>query len=151
MNDQPSSDDDIPARGRTFDDLAAFLKHPEPDGYPVQKVRECVCRSCGGRSFEVAVSEPGDGARRTCLACRSTEFIGDSEEYWDDEAQVEYFCGCPCGSEEFAGAVGFSIREDGDDVRWLFVGLRCLACGSLGLYADWKINYGPSGFLLDRA
>ncbi|MEO3822014.1 hypothetical protein [Plantactinospora sp. B24E8] len=136
-------------RGATFEDLAAFLQRPEPDGYPVQVVRECVCRSCGGRAFEVAVMAD-EAARRTCLACRETEFIADSEEYWDDDAEADYCCACLCGGEEFAAAVGFSLREDGD-VRWVYVGLRCLACGALGLYEDWKINYGPSAFLLDRA
>jgi hypothetical protein len=89
-------------------------------------------------------------ARRTCLACGKQEFIADSAEYWDDEAEADYYRACPCGKEEFAGAVGYSLRENGD-VRWIFLGLRCLACGSIGLYEDWKISYGPSAFLLDQA
>ncbi|MBF9128553.1 hypothetical protein I0C86_06050 [Plantactinospora sp. S1510] len=137
-------------RGATFDDLAAFLQQPDPGGYPVQAVRECVCRSCGGRSFEVALMEEERAARRTCLTCGESEFIADSEEYWDDDTEVDHYCACSCGGEEFAGAVGYSLREDGD-VRWVFVGLRCLACGGLGIYEDWKISYGPSAFLLDRA
>jgi hypothetical protein len=39
-------------------------------------------------------------------------------------------------------AVGFSLR-DGGDVRWISIGLRCLTDNTLGVYADWKINYGP--------
>ncbi len=135
--------------GQTFEDLAAFLQRPVPDGYPVDQVRECVCRSCAGRSFEVQVMDEESAARRTCLTCKAREFIADSAEYWDDDAPAEYFCGCPCGHEEFAAAVGFSLREDGD-VRWLFVGLRCLDCGLMGVYEDWKISYGPSAFLLDQ-
>ena len=46
--------------------------------------------------------------------------------------------------------MAFSVHEDGD-IRWLWVGLRCLAGGTMGVYEDWKINYGPSNFLLDRA
>jgi hypothetical protein len=94
----------------------------------------------------------GDSAaRRACLACGAREFIADSEDYWDDDEGADYMCGCPCGAEEFAGAVGFCLREDGQDVRWVLVGLRCLACGMLGIYEDWKISYGPSLHLLDQA
>jgi hypothetical protein len=134
-----------------LDDLAAFLRRPDPGLYPIDEVRECICRSCGGRSFEVQISGDGCAARRTCLACGSRDFIADSAEYWDDDEDVEYFCACPCGEEEFAAAVGFSLREDRQDVRWLYLGLRCLACGQLGIYEDWKINYGPSLHLLDQA
>ena len=141
---------DAQPRGATFDDLAAFLRAPEPGGYPVHEVRECVCRSCGGRAFEVAVLEEEQAARRTCLGCGEREFIADSAEYWDDDAEADHLCACPCGEEEFAGAVAFSVREGGD-IRWLWVGLRCLACGTMGVYEDWKIDYGPSNFLLDRA
>ena len=81
---------------------------------------------------------------------RAREFIADREEHWDDDESADYFCGCPCGAEEFAGAVGFSSREDGQGVRWVFIGLRCLSCGLLGIYEDWKISYGPSLHLLDQ-
>jgi hypothetical protein len=47
-------------------------------------------------------------------------------------------------------AVGFSLR-DGGDVRWISIGLRCLTDNTLGVYADWNINYGPSGHLLSQA
>jgi len=59
-------------------------------------------------------------------------------------------CRCPCGRGEVAVAVGFSLRDDGD-VRWISIGLRCLTDNTLGVYADWKINYGPSGHLLSQA
>jgi hypothetical protein len=136
-------------RGTTFEDLADFLKRPEPDAYEVGAVRECICRSCGGRSFEVAVLEEGNAAKRNCLTCGEHEFIADSADYWDDNLDVAY-CACPCGEEEFAAAVGFSLRDTGD-VRWIYLGLRCLACDVLGIYEDWKVSYGPSAFLLERA
>jgi hypothetical protein len=94
------------------------------------------------------------GARRTCVGCGADEFIADSDEHWDD-AEVSV-CACPCGKETFAAAVGYTLRDAEPataerDVRWLHVGLRCLACGSLGIYEDWKVDYGPSASLLDRA
>ncbi len=94
--------------------------------------------------------EAEGGARRTCVACGGQEFIADSADYWLDDPKADYYCACRCGKEEFAAAVGFSLREDGD-VRWIFVGLRCLECGLLGVYEDWKISYGPSAYLLDQA
>lgn len=96
------------------------------------------------------------GARRTCLGCGAEEFIADSEDYWEDETEADYYCACKCGNEEFAAAVGYTLvpaRPDTPDrdVRWVHVGLRCLACGSLGVYEDWKVSYGPSAHLLDQA
>ena len=64
----------------------------------------------------------------------------DSAEFWDEADPGE--CACPYGGDTFAVAVGFSLR-DGGDVRWISIGLRCLTDNTLGVYADWKINYGP--------
>jgi hypothetical protein len=137
--------------GATFEDLAAFLQRPIAGGYTVDVVRECVCASCGGKAFEIGVPAVGQAARRTCLGCREQHYIADSADFWVDDGQADYFCGCPCGNEEFAAAVGYSLRDDGEDVRWIFISLRCLACGMLGDYLDWKINYGPSLHLLELA
>jgi hypothetical protein len=139
-----------PIRGATFDDLADFLRRPVEDDYTVDAVRECICASCNGRTFEVEVAYEDQGARRTCLDCGDRAYIGDSEEYWDDDAEARVVCECPCGGGQFAAAVGYSMLDDGD-VRWIFVGLRCLGCGQLGVYEDWKIDYGPSGHLVDQA
>jgi hypothetical protein len=57
---------------------------------------------------------------------------------------------CPCGDEAFEVGVAFSLREDGD-VRWITVGGLCVACGVLGAYADWKIDYSPTDHLLTAA
>lgn len=137
--------------GGSFEDLAAFLRRPVPGGFPVDEVRECVCRSCDGRRFEVQVMDTTRAVRRTCLECGRHELIADSVEFWDDDDGVQSACACWCGEEEFAAAVGFSLREDDDDVRWICVGLRCLACGRLGIYEEWSIKWGPSNYLLDHA
>ena len=47
----------------------------------------------------------------------------------------------------FGIGVAFSLRDDGD-VRWITVGGRCVACGGLGAYTDWKIDYSPTNHLL---
>ncbi len=140
--------------GDSFEELAAFLLRPAPDGCAADVVRECICQLCDGRRFEVQVAAITSAARRTCLDCGHRAFIADSVEWWDD-AEVEP-CACPCGEEVFAAAAGFALREPAEpgrapDVRWVYVGLRCLACGQLGVYEDWKVDWGPSGYLLDQA
>jgi hypothetical protein len=35
-------------------------------------------------------------------------------------------------------------------VRWVSLGLRCVQDGTLAVYADWKIDYSPTGHLLSR-
>lgn len=83
-----------------------------------------------------------------CTGCAGRAFIADSEEFWDDADPGE--AGCPCGSDEFETAVAYSLGGDGS-VRWVTVGLRCRQDGAVGIYADWKIDYGPTDHLLTMA
>jgi hypothetical protein len=46
--------------------------------------------------------------------------------------------------------VGYPLR-DGGDLRWISSRLRCRADNTLGVCADWKLSYGPSGHLLSQA
>ncbi|WP_207709918.1 hypothetical protein [Actinomadura macrotermitis] len=133
-------------RGDDFADLAEFVTDFEPEGHEVERVVEAVCGPCGGRVFRV-LADDGNGARRECAGCGGASFIADSGEYWDEQ-NAEY-CGCPCGGEEFNLGVGFSLYEEGD-VRWISIGLRCVADGTLGVYAGWKVGYGPSAHLLNQ-
>jgi hypothetical protein len=135
-------------RGENADDLAECIRHHRAGGYPVAVVVESTCRACGGGRFRVNLLEEDDATQRVCLGCGSAEFIGDSAEYWDNEEYGE--CQCPCGGEEFAVSVGFALFDDGD-VRWMSVGLRCLADNAMGVYADTKIDYSPSRQLLEQA
>lgn len=50
-------------------------------------------------------------------------------------------------SDEFETTVAFSLADDGP-VRWVTVGLRCQKDSAVGVYADWKIDYGPTNRLL---
>jgi hypothetical protein len=133
-------------RGDDFDDLAGYIRHFRAGGYPVATVVESRCAGCDGRAFRVNLDEE-ENAQRVCLACGASAFIGDSADYWDGDDYDT--CACPCGGEEFAVAVGFALFDDGD-IRWISVGLRCLKDNILGVYADVKIDYGPSRHLLDR-
>lgn len=134
--------------GGDFAALAAYLKDHRAGGYEVAAVTESVCASCGGRVFEVGVDDEAGCAERHCIACGEFTLIADSADYWT-EAEPER-CECPCGGDVFAVAVGFAAAE-GDEVRWVSVGLRCLKDNQLGVYTDWKIDYTPSGHLRDMA
>lgn len=45
--------------------------------------------------------------------------------------------------KQFNVRIGFDRRENGD-VRWVYEGERCVNCGTLGSFLDWKIDYGPT-------
>lgn len=134
--------------GTAFEAIAGHLRRSRPGGFAVDEVRECVCRSCTGTRFKVSLMARERAVRRSCLGCHRSAFIADSADHWDDTAGVER-CACSCGGDAFAAAAGFSLDGNGD-VRWVSVGLCCAACGSLGVYEDWKIGYAPSAGLLDQ-
>lgn len=81
----------------------------------------------------------------------------DSADYLDDANPEE--CACPCGGEEFELAVGFAMVDVsmgdssvvGREVKWVSIGARCVRDGTLGVYADWKIDYGPTDHLFSGA
>ncbi|MFJ4717410.1 hypothetical protein [Streptomyces sp. NPDC088785] len=141
-NDVPVHADDQVGEGVSAD-LAVFLRNAD-DGRPV-KIVPSVCGGCGGRVFRVLVDAVEGAAERVCADCGGRGFLADSEEFWEDADPGEACC--PCGSEEFEAAVGFSLGEDGS-VRWVTIGLRCHKDGALGTYADWKIDYSPTDHLL---
>ncbi|HUQ56139.1 hypothetical protein [Lentzea sp.] len=94
--------------------LDEAIREYHEDGYEVTHVVESLCSGCGGRTFEVQMTDE-QAVRRTCLGCGLKEFIADSDEFWDDDDAEE--CACTCGGEEFAAALGLSCRPDGE-VRW---------------------------------
>lgn len=135
-------------RGEDFSDLADYLRDVRAGGYTVEHVAESVCDGCSGRAFRVAADDDEGCAERVCVACGAGVYLADSAEYADD-ADLQP-CECPCGADTFAVALGFARRADGE-VRWISIGLRCLTDGTLGVYADWKVDYSPTGHLLTSA
>jgi Zn finger protein HypA/HybF involved in hydrogenase expression len=134
-------------RGENFADLAEYLREFQADGYPVEHVNELRCPDCRGDTFQVEADDTEGCARARCGACRTALYIADSAENLDEADLAE--CACPCGNETFAVAVGYSLREN-LEVRWISVGLRCTRDGTLGVYADWKIDYAASRHLLTK-
>lgn len=134
-------------RGETFDDLDAYIREYTAEGYPATVIRQCRCE-CGGTVFGLRGDQDEGCARRTCRACGSKTFIADNAEFWvDAEPRTSR---CPCKGLDYELGVGFSMRDDGG-VRWITVGQRCVACGVLASFVDWKIDYEPSVHLVDQA
>lgn len=132
-------------KGEDAADLHQFITEFTADGYPASRITTSQCGGCGGSEFSLEADDDEGCAQRQCAACGLAAFIGDSEEYWEDAEP--YQVTCPCGGERFQVSVGFAFRDDGD-VRWIYVGGRCVACGVLGVYVDWKIDYSPTDHLL---
>lgn len=128
-------------------DIREYLVAYTQDGYPVSDFRLAKC-SCGSDIFNMATDDDEGVAKRTCVTCASEHFICDSEEFQED-AKLEEFSCIECGSKQANIGVGFSLYDDGE-IRWLYVGARCVACGILGCFADWKVAYSPSRDLIER-
>jgi len=94
---------------------------------------------CGGTQFRLRMDENEGAAVRICTACGGEHPIGDSGEYLDDAELEEH--GCVCSEDAFEITVGVSLYDGSDDVRWLYVGCRCSACGLTGCYGDWKNEF----------
>lgn len=134
-------------RGREFMDLASYIREATEKANPANVVLESTC-GCRATEFQVEVDEDADCAMRTCLACGAGAHIGDSDEFW---AQVEpVVLRCPCGGTAFEVGVGYSL-DDEDEVHWLTVGGRCLACGVMTTAAEWKIDYRPTVHLFEKS
>lgn len=128
------------------EDLDPFLRDFTEDDDPVTEVVNAACGRCGATVFSVHLDDDEGAAQRTCTTCGAEFVMLDSADVIQ-EADLEE-AACPCGCEAFNVAVGFAFHDDGD-VRWVYVGLRCVADGILGCYADWSIDYSPSAHLRD--
>jgi len=126
-----------------------LLDYSRANGYVIDHYADAVCH-CGGQQFELHVDEAEGVAGRVCLTCGDQHVMADGEDYLD-EAELEV-CQCLCGGEVFEITVGVHLYRDTEgpteDVRWLYVGGRCPACGLLGCYADWKSEFSDYKELL---
>jgi hypothetical protein len=104
--------------------------------------------SCGGTTFRVQLDEEEGAAVRTCLTCGLEHAVADSAGYLTEATLEE--CGCPCGSTSFEMSVGLALYAESQDVKWLYLGLRCLHCGLVACYGDWKNEYIGYEDLLQR-
>ena len=133
--------------GTSPDDIKEYLEAYTAKGYPAQAVRQAKCK-CGSETLELFADDNEGCAKRVCISCGVEHFICDSGEYWSDATPEKWKC-IECASTKANIGVGFSLYEDGE-VRWLYVGERCLNCGILGCFAGWKVGYSPSKQLLGQ-
>jgi hypothetical protein len=137
-------------KGEDFHDLVLYIKDFTRDELPAERFAKCVCK-CGEAAFQCVGNRDEGFAQRICKACDSAAMICDSEMHWKEEA-LEVFA-CPCEGEIFELGVGFSMRtgQHSEEVQWVTLGGRCIACGVLAAYAEWRVQYMPSNHLLTAA
>ena len=133
--------------GSQPEDIAEFLIGYASKGYEVTDFRLAKC-GCGSLSFRLFADDNEGTAKRICTSCAAEHFVCDSGEYWAEAEPEECICSCGCSSQNVG--VGFSVYEDREAVKWLYVGVRCIRCGILGCFAGWKIAYSPSMQLMDQ-
>ena len=126
--------------GSEFADLATYLREYTRSFSPTEQIQQSVC-GCDATNLRLDFDDGEGCAQRHCDSCGQTAFIGDSDEYWDDAEPV--VAQCPCGGRSFEVGVAFSLRSDGE-VCWITVGGRCVACGALGAFTGWKVDYSPT-------
>jgi hypothetical protein len=127
---------------------AEIVRYSKENVYLAEHFADAVC-VCGGRVFGLLVDDTAGVASRVCIACDAEAHpIGDSTEFMDEAEEEE--CACPCGQEAFEITVGVSLYADSEDVRWLYLGCRCPACGLTAVYGDWKNEFNGYRELLAR-
>lgn len=104
--------------------------------------------NCGATTFKLLVDDEEGVAIRICTNCEVEHPMGDSDEFLEDANSEE--TGCVCGAEVFEITVGVSLYDDSEDVRWLYVGCRCTACGLTGCFGDWKNEFSGYQDLLAK-
>ena len=144
-------------KGTDAADLDEFVPAFAAGGYAIERVVHSRCADCDGRTFALRVDDEEGYSDRRCAACGRVFHMLDSAEYIDDASPEE--CACPCGGEKFELAVGYAMTDvanadgsaAGREVKWVSIGARCVQDGTLGVYASWKIDYGPTDHLFSGA
>lgn len=124
-----------------------LVRYGELNEYVPTQFADAKCK-CGSKTFQLALDDDAGVAVRTCSQCEKEHPIGDSDEYLE-EAELESAT-CVCRKDVFEITVGVALYDDSKDVRWLYVGCRCPACGLTGCYGDWKNEYIDYRKLLKR-
>ncbi len=119
----------------------------EDDEVPTQfQDVKCVC---GSSTFKLRIDGDEGAAVRKCTSCGAEHSVCDTDDVVSS-ANLEPAT-CVCGKDAFEITVGVSLQEESKDVRWLYVGCRCPACGMLGNYGDWPSESGDFRSVLARA
>ena len=125
---------------KTEEDLCDYLAN----NFSIEKsdVKTATCRVCNNRSFYVSLDDTEGAAMIQCERCKTERLILDSKDIWNECKYNKVFCP-RCRNEAFNLKAGFVRRENGD-AKWVYVGIRCCNCGSIGCIADWKLSVSPT-------
>jgi hypothetical protein len=135
-------------KGSVPEDIEEYLRAYVADG-GITLDRTVICQSsCGSQEFELDADRNEGCARWTCTKCHETRFIGDSAEFWAGAKPKRLRC-VSCKQTAHNLGVGFSLRSTGD-VRWMTIGERCLRCGTLSSFVDWKVDGTPTHHLFEK-
>jgi hypothetical protein len=124
-----------------------LLRYSKSNGYPAEHFANATCQ-CGNISFHLKIDDSEGAAVRQCKKCSVEQAIGDSADYLED-AELEE-CECPCGFDVFEITMGVALYAQSEDVKWLYLGCRCIHCGLTACYGDWKNEYPDYQELLSR-
>jgi hypothetical protein len=133
-------------RGTEPEDIKAYLEAITVKGYPSTIFRLSTCH-CGCQSFGLVFDKRCAGAIRTCQNCQESFELCDTQEYWENAKPRNYGCE-RCGNAFCNVGAGFAMRTTGD-VKWVFIGVRCVVCGTFDCVTDWKVGYGPTDHFFD--
>jgi hypothetical protein len=134
-------------RGTEPADIDLYIDAYSEGGREARRIIHASCSTDGGAEFKLRVDADEGFVERTCTSCGTVVLMLDSADYAGDASPTAV--ACPCGGTIFNVAVGFAMRDDGS-VSWVYNGLRCVEDGTLGVYGEWRIDYEPSGHLLER-
>lgn len=131
-------------RGSTAYDIGEYLGAYTGEGYPATQLVLARCSGCGGDVFSLRIDPEEGCAERECVECGDRSLMLDSADSLEDAHMTSLRC--RPGHTGFNLGVGFAYREDGE-IRWVYLGTRCVADGILGSPGDWEIDYSPSRHL----
>jgi hypothetical protein len=129
--------------GDTAADIREVLTRDRGTVHPISVFADAVC-DCGGREFSLQVDEEHGEAAWFCKACNAQYLFHDRDidGYYEGDPKADTeCCNCPCterGGSHFEVTVGASLYDDSEDVRRVYIGCRCVACGLTACYADWN-------------
>ena len=127
--------------GDSADDINEYLRlYSEDDNIDVKPV---LCHTCGNDAFELRVDQDEDAIQVKCAQCGTKKILLDCEEIWEEAKPKLGKCSVCKTGKQYNVRVGF-IRRDNGSVKWVYIGNRCMNCGTLGSYLDWKIDYEPT-------
>ncbi|MGR8932875.1 MAG: hypothetical protein ACU837_00625 [Gammaproteobacteria bacterium] len=134
--------------GTTTDDVCVeIIRYSKLNGYEAVAFSESAC-SCGSHNFKLESDEEEGAAKRICSSCGEVILMGDSEEYATDANFYDHVC--VCDGEIFELVSGVALYQGSEDVRWYYIGCRCIECSLVGVFADWKCEAGNASAFLSK-